>query len=117
MGKNLETLSALVSEHRREKGRVPYPGSIWESVSILRKQYTVEAICRATGICPSLIYKRTRAQKPNQSTMFREVKLVPPTAAIKPVVVEVRRCDGAELRFKIEANTGELSGLFLEFLR
>jgi hypothetical protein len=49
--------------------------------------------------------------------MFREIKLVPPAATIKPVVVEVRRCDGAELRFKIEANTGELSGLFLEFLR
>jgi hypothetical protein len=115
MATNLENLTALVSEHRRENGRGQYPVTVWESVSALRKQHTVEEISLATGIHATLIYKQTSTKRPK--AMFREVKLVPPATVLKPVVVELRRGDGAELRFKIEASTQELSGFFLEFLR
>jgi transposase-like protein len=121
MGTNLEAISALVSEHRRKKGREPYTAQLWESVSALRNQYSVQAISRATGLCPSLIYKRGQVQSvpkvPRAKRMFQEVKLVETALVIKPIAVEVRRSDGALLRFNIEGKSGELTGLFQEFLR
>lgn len=118
METNLENLIALVSDHRREKRRGQYPTTVWESVSALRKQHTVGEISRATGIHTTLIYRRTSTRLPKKDkALFREVKLVPPPTLSKSVAVELRRADGAELRFRIEATRQELSGLFAEFLR
>jgi len=118
METNLENLRTLVSNHRRENGRAQYPATVWESISALRKERTVEEISRVTGIDATLIYKRTGTRRPkNTKPLFREVKLVPTPILSKSVAVEMRRVDGAELRFRIEATPQELSNLFAEFLR
>lgn len=46
MDKNLEKLTALISQHRKSKKGAQYPATIWESVSGLRKQHTVVEISR-----------------------------------------------------------------------
>ena len=114
MQTNLENLTALVAEHRREKKRGPYSNVVWDSVGALRKQHTVDEIAKATGITTAQIYRKTSQKR---RAIFQEVKLVAPRAATKSVAVEVRRADGVELRFRIEATAQELSGLFTEFLR
>jgi hypothetical protein len=114
METNLQNLTALVADHRREKKRGQYPTAVWHSVSVLRKQHTVDEIAKATGITPTQIYRRT---SPKRGTRFQEITLVSPPALAKSVAVELRRADGAELRLRIEATSQELSGLFLEFLR
>jgi hypothetical protein len=119
METNLENLAALVSTHRRENKRRQYPATVWEAISVLRKDHTVNEISVATGINVTQIYKQTG--KCRAKPLFREVKLVSPaavvaTAVIKPIVVELRRGDGAELRLKMELSQRELSNLFAEFL-
>jgi hypothetical protein len=114
MQTNLQNLTALVAEHRREKKRGQYPTVVWDSVSALRKEHTVDEIARATGIAITQIYRKTGRKR---RAIFQEVKLVAPRAATKSVVVEVRRVDGVEVRFRIEATAQELSGIFTEFLR
>jgi transposase-like protein len=124
MDTNLVKLTAQVSEHKRGKRRVQYPATVWDSISSLRSQHTVAEISQATGINSTTIYRRTlrpaaKAAKAAK-TLFREVQLAPPSPppkSTKLVTVELRRCDGAELRLRIEATSEELGGLFGEFLR
>lgn len=117
MENNLENLSAVVSEHRQGKKRGQYPSLIWASITELRKQHTVEEISKATGINAIHIYRKTSRRRRVQ---FREVKLVPPPSTqpvSRPVVIELRREDGAELRLRTEVRRDELSTIFAEFLR
>ena len=116
METNLENLSSLVAAHRQGKKRGQYPTAVWESVSALRKTHTVEEIARASGIHVTQIYKKTSGKSGKRRPLFREVRLAAPTVTAKPVVVELRRSDGAELRLRCDANREELSGLFSSFL-
>ena len=122
METDLENLSSLVAEHRRVHGRGQYPATVWDGVSVLRKQHTVEEISKAIGINAITIYRKTSRRR--RRPLFREVKLSPPPMPLqrvplsaKPVVVEMRRGDGTALRIRIEASSQELSGLVSEFLR
>ena len=114
METNLENLSALVAEHRQSKKRGRYPTTVWESIARLRKDHAVPEIARTSGINASEIYRRTSAKR---GSLFREVRITPPLSASKPVVMELRRADGAELRFRCDASREELSEIFTSFLR
>lgn len=113
METNLDNLTTLVTEHRREKKRGKYPAEVWALIAELRKRHSVEEISRSTGIAASCIFRKTSEKR---REVFREVKLVSPPLT-KAVSVEVRRNDGAELRVCIEASRQEVSTLFAEFLR
>ena len=115
MGTSLENLANLVADHRRVKKRGKYPSSVWDSVSALRARHSVEEIAKATGITRAQIYRQIKSKR----ARFQEVKLIAPPAPIsaKAVGVELRRSDGAELRFRVEASAQELSTLLVEFLR
>lgn len=114
METNLENLTALVAEHRQGKKRGRYPEVVWTAISSLRKTHTVEEISKSSGIAETQIYRRISGRR---RSLFREVKLSPPTPATKPIIIELRRSDGAELKLRIEAGRDELSGLVTSFLR
>ncbi|GEM_PF-4840974 len=114
MDTNLENLSALVAEHRRDKKRGKFPPAVWESVIALRKSHTVGEIARTSGLDATQIYRCTGERR---RSFFREVKVIAPPSTVKPVVMELRRSDGAELRLRLEANREELSAIFVSFLQ
>jgi len=114
METDLENLSALVAEHRQSKKRGRYPATVWESIARLRKDHAVPEIARTSGINATEIYRRTSTRR---HSLFREVKITPQPATSKPVVMELRRADGAELRFRCDASREELSEIFASFLR
>lgn len=114
METDLENLSVLVAEHRRNKKRGKFPIAIWESVIAVRKSHTVGEIARTSGLDATQIYRCTGESR---RSLFREVKVIPPTLTVKPVVMELRRSDGAELRLRCDANREELSAIFVSFLQ
>jgi hypothetical protein len=115
METNLESIAAVVSEHRQGKKPARYPKAVWDAIGQLRKVHSVSEISKATGLGTTWIYRKTEGRRKKAS--FQEVKLpaLPPTRI--PVSFEVRRGDGSELRFRCDLSGQELFGFVSQVLK
>jgi hypothetical protein len=96
----LESVSSAIRRHR-ESGGKRIPTLLWQQVVALKSEHSLSKLSEATGF--SVEYLRKKLSKRRAS--FVEVKMpepisIPPS---EPVLVELRRPDGTEIRVRLSS--------------
>jgi len=96
----IESVSSMIALWREQGGR-RLSSSLWQQISVLKRDHSITELSRATGISSQYLHKRLGKRRGG----FVEVKMAVPQAgevasSFQPGMMEIKRPDGTEIRVR-----------------